>query len=132
MTSDQGIGNALPFPPSVRASVERGDPLVIFGRSPRGPHGLFHWPELATATAEAEAHASESVAADAEILDTDANRNYGDAMTPHEVDSASRLNRRRSTGEADQRRAWSEESRLAFLARVQRIDPRERKSAPKL
>ena len=122
----------LPFPPSERASVERGDPLSIYGLrvisplDPRTANGRAYDTMSPARTRPPEPDSSQAVTTHPEILDTEANRDYGDAMLPQAVESAPTGTTAPSAGEAISG-GWSEEARLAFLARAQRIDPRTAK-----
>ena len=118
---------------SVRASVERGDPfaldpfLVMLRCLPTDADGYFDPSALATATHPPEADPPQPVAADPQTLDTQSDGDYLDRVHPaHPVDSDSPPHMA-EVREAH-RAGWSEQDRLAFLARVQRIDPRERRS----
>ena len=111
---------------SVRASVERGDALAVLLPVQRcygsgGPSPSF----VAALTDEPKADPPQPVAADPEVLDAEANRDYlDDVPSSHTVEFAASDGRPLRAGEAIEAESWSEEARLAFLARVQRIDPR--------
>ena len=121
-------GTALPFLPSVRASVERGDPLKVRTRSSSG--GVMGGRDLAGLSAPAsplEPYSPEPVAADAQVLDAQPDDGYLHRVLTHPVDSDWRPAQALDGGEAVPRASWSESDRLAFLARAQRVDPRTAK-----
>ena len=136
-----------PTSASVRASVERGDPLAVLPKDRAKlatMHGhanlmlravapsLFYGRDDPVGDIAATAHPPESdppqpIAADPETLDTQADGDYLHGVhSPHPVDCDQRPAQALASSEAH-RAGWSEADRLAFLARVQRIDPRERK-----
>lgn len=187
--ADERTGTALLFPPSIRASVERGDPFAVFrmfravelGSMTVTADGTF----VSATTPEPKANAPQAVTAHPQTLDTQPDRDYGDtvghaandgraargaqvvshSMTPlaepgtcgHgcELSAGHDGPHQRTfeipaspgwTGSPEQVAAWEravadgtairivpaeetrERNRLAFLARAQRIDPRERRA----
>lgn len=131
--SEQRTRTVLLIPSSVtRSGVERGDPLaVLTAGGSRSPHGVFHWPERAAGAGEAEPDSSQPVAADPQTLDTETDGDYGHVVeSPHSVEfepqpTVTRFDRRVESGET-QGASWTEETRLAFLARP---DPRSMRPA---
>ena len=150
---------------SVRASVERGDPLALrFIREHMFPSDYLTFPDGSTYTPpltafadEPEADPPQAVTADPEVLDTQADGDYGHAMThgvesdgrfesagdaasrashvaappllSHDVGLAERRGGRTAPAsvEAGSTPATNDFDRAGFLARVQRIDPRVRR-----
>ena len=147
MRTDEGHLTALPFLPSVRASVERGDPLAMtrterlaawlgtMGVEVSMPLGVGdrelttseHLAAITAAAAPRKPDSSQAVTAHPEILDTQTDGDYSHGVLTHPVDSDRRPAQALDGGEAVPRASWSESDRLAFLARAQRIDPRTAK-----
>ena len=119
-----------PSSASVRASVERGDPLAIGVAASVNRRYVMSRPDprfVAALADRPKPDPPEAVAADPQTLDTQSDGDYLDRVHPaHPVDSDSPPHMA-EVREAH-RAGWSEQDRLAFLARVQRIDPRERRS----
>ena len=132
-------------PPSVRASVERGDPLSIYRKAGNFRRGhlagtyamltpqldgysalAFHESCFAASAAPPEPDPPQAVTADPQPFDTEPDGVYGHAMERHPVEFASEETA--ATGEAIEvaEGAAPGFDRLAFLARVQRIDPERR------
>ena len=143
---------------AVRASVERGDWRLPVGRTVKGCYttGLSDAALAAALALIAEADPPEAVAADPEVLDTQADGNYSHGVT-HALksdgrtatgESAPRASQHRATPpsftdvglaerrggraapasvEAGSTPATHDFDRAGWLARVQRIDPRVRR-----
>lgn len=112
---------------AIRASVERGDPFSVFSGVIHRGHTRSTYAAIPPArTDEPKANTSDAVTADTEPLDAETDGNYPHSVA-HRIDSDGRQSVAEGAHGASQHSAPPPFDRAAWLARVQRIDPRERK-----